>query len=71
LYAIFFMQRWGYAFVEIHDLETDAWTTLPDLNGLTAQDTGQSCISVWIDGIHPHLANSIDPDCNPSGTSGQ
>jgi hypothetical protein len=63
--------EWDFAFVEIHEVGTDTWTTLPDLNGLTIQDTGESCTSGWVEEIHPFLAHYMDDDCNPSGTTGQ
>jgi len=50
----------------------DDWTTLPDLNGNTAQDTGLSCLSGWVDLLHPFLARSMDGlTCNPIGTTGE
>ncbi|UCD77636.1 MAG: immune inhibitor A, partial [Desulfobacterales bacterium] len=61
---------WDYAFVEIREVGTDDWTTLPDLNGLTTQSTGDSCTSGWVQEIHPFLANYMDEDCNPSGLTG-
>ncbi|MCP4593004.1 MAG: zinc carboxypeptidase, partial [bacterium] len=62
---------WDYAFVEINEVGADAWTTLPDQNGLTAQGTGDSCADGWVDEIHPFLARYMDADCNPSGTTGE
>ena len=38
---------WDFVFVEAHTVGQDDWTTLPDLNGHTAQDTGFSCPS-WL-----------------------
>ena len=35
-------------FVEAHTVGQDDWTTLPDLNGHTSQDTGLSC-PFWLD----------------------
>jgi hypothetical protein len=61
---------WDYAFVEINEVGTDTWTTLPDVNGLTGQGTGQSCASGWVDQIHPFLAHYMDAACNPTGTTG-
>ncbi|MEJ2349222.1 MAG: M14 family zinc carboxypeptidase [Anaerolineales bacterium] len=61
---------WDYAFVEINEVGTDTWTTLPDINGLTQTGTGQSCTSGWVDQIHPFLAHYMDASCNPTGTSG-
>jgi len=62
---------WDYAFVEIAEAGTDNWTTLPDVNGATTQSTGDSCASGWVDQIHPFLAHYMDPDCTPSGTTGE
>jgi len=61
---------WDYAFVEISEVGSDVWTTLPDLGGLSTTDTGESCASGWVDQIHPFLAHYMDADCNPSGTTG-
>ena len=46
---------WDFAFVEAHTVGQDDWTTLPDLNGHTSQDTGSSC-PFWLDCIRssPH-----------------
>ena len=60
-----------YAFVEIREVGTDVWTTLPDINGLTADGTGESCMSGWVDEIHPFLAHYMDEDCNPEGSTGE
>ena len=60
-------QDWDYVFVEAHIAGTDDWTTLPDLNGNTAQETGNSC-EVWPT-LHPFLAH-YQIDCAPTGTSG-
>ena len=62
---------WDFLFVEISVVGSDAWTTLPDSGGLTSTATGQSCISGWVDQLHPHLANYMDADCNPFGTTGE
>lgn len=62
---------WDYAFVEIHEVGTDAWTTLPDLNGLTDTQTGESCANGWVDELHPHLAHYMDDACIASGTTGE
>lgn len=61
---------WDYAFVEISEVGSDVWTTLPDAGGLSTTDTGDSCASGWVDQIHPFLAHYMDADCNPSGTTG-
>lgn len=62
---------WDYSFVEINEVGTDTWTTLPDLNGLTTRETGGSCSAGWVDKLHPFLAHYIDGECNPVGTTGQ
>ena len=50
----------------------DDWTTLPDANGHTTQDTGSAC-PVWLD-VHPFLTHYQTPDdgegCPPTGTTG-
>jgi hypothetical protein len=61
---------WDYAFVEINEVGTDTWTTLPDLNGRTTTSTGESCPEGWVDEIHPFLVHYMDADCNPTGTTG-
>ena len=61
---------WDYAFVEVAPADTDNWTTLPDINGHTTTDTGDSCASGWVDQLHPQLEHYMDTDCNPSGTTG-
>jgi hypothetical protein len=70
---------WDYVFVEARTVGQDDWTTLPDANGHTSQDTGPadpdaaSCAAGWHD-IHPWLARyqtlNADFSCTPSGTSG-
>jgi len=47
---------WDYVFVEAHTVGQDDWTTLPDLNGHTSQDTGQSCPAGWV-ALHPQLGH--------------
>jgi hypothetical protein len=63
---------WDYAFVEIREVGNDDWTTLPDVSmgSLTTTNTGDSCLSGWVDQIHPFLANYMDASCNPSGDTG-
>ena len=65
--------EWDFLFVEAHTVGADDWTTLPDQNGHTSDDTGFSCPSGW-QGIHPFLAayqtDNGDGTCTPSGTSG-
>ena len=64
---------WDFAFVEIRTAGDDNWTTLPDRNGLTAANTGQSCLNglAGEEGLHPQLAHYMDSECAPSGTTGQ
>jgi hypothetical protein len=56
--------------VEIHEVGSDNWTTLPDENRLMQEGTGDSCTEGWVEYIHPHLAHYMDGDCNPTGTTG-
>jgi len=62
--------NWDYAFVEINEVGTDTWTTLPDMNGGTTTSTGLSCFSGWVNEIHPFLAHYMDSTCNPIGSTG-
>jgi hypothetical protein len=63
---------WDFVFVEAHTVGEDDWTTLPDLNGHTSQDTGFSC-PFW-HGLHPFLTHyqtdNGDGTCSPAGSSG-
>jgi hypothetical protein len=70
---------YDYMFVEAHTDGVDDWTTLPDLEGNTTNDTGLSCFaggdgSDW-QSLHPFLAHyqtKTGPEsCDPTGTSGQ
>jgi hypothetical protein len=63
-----------YFFVEAHVAGSDAWTTLPDLDGFAQQSTG-FCVLPF---IHPFAQNYItfDPDggpesCVPTGITGE
>lgn len=60
---------WDYMFVEIHTVGADDWTTLPDVNGHTSQDTGLSCLSGWRD-LHPQLDYYQNSACEPTGSDG-
>jgi hypothetical protein len=64
---------WDFLFVEAHTVGQDDWTTLPDANGHTGTDTGQSCPEGWHE-LHPWLARyqtvNDDGTCSPTGTSG-
>jgi zinc carboxypeptidase/immune inhibitor InhA-like protein len=61
--------NWDFLFVEAHTVGEDDWTTLPDLNGHTSQETGSSCASGWRT-IHPHTTHYQGPNCEPTGTTG-
>jgi hypothetical protein len=61
---------WDYLMVEAHEVGTDAWTTLPELNGHTGTGTGESCASGWVNELHPFLAHYQGADCSPTGTTG-
>jgi Zinc carboxypeptidase len=73
---------WDFVFVEAHTVGQDDWTTLPDQNGHTSQNTGASCIegSGWGAELHNHLAHyqtfhengpgGDDNTCDPTGTTG-
>ena len=64
---------WDFVFVEAHTVGMDDWTTLPDKNGHTSQDTGFSC-PFW-HFLHPFLTHyqtdNGDDTCSPSGTTGE
>jgi hypothetical protein len=63
---------WDFVFVEAHTVGQDDWTTLEDLNGHNAQDTGSSC-PAWL-GLHPFLEHYQTPNgesCDPTGTTGE
>ncbi|GAA4696723.1 zinc carboxypeptidase [Phytohabitans rumicis] len=62
--------EWDFLFVEAHEVGTDNWTTLPDANGHTGTETGESCLSGWVPQLHPHLAHYQAADCSPTGTTG-
>ena len=65
-------EPWDFVFVEAHTVGADDWTTLPDANGMTSQDTGFSC-PFWL-GLHPFLehyqTDNGDGTCSPEGTTG-
>jgi hypothetical protein len=60
---------WDYMFVEIHTVGADDWTTLPDSNGHTSQDTGESCLAGWRD-LHPQFDYYQGTACEPTGSAG-
>ncbi|MEO3870573.1 M14 family zinc carboxypeptidase [Nonomuraea sp. B12E4] len=64
---------WDFLTVEARTAGGDDWTTLPDLNGHTTQDTGESCKTENSGGwrvIHPFTQRYQGVNCEPSGTSG-
>jgi hypothetical protein len=71
---------WDFVFVEAHPVGSDDWTTLPDANGHTSQNTGPndpdlaSCPAGWHE-LHPFLAHYQTFDgvgaCTPTGTTGE
>jgi hypothetical protein len=65
--------QWDFLFVEAHTVGDDDWTTLPDLNGHTSQNTGFVC-PFWLE-LHPILENyqtdNGDGSCDPSGDTGE
>ena len=65
--------HWDHLFVEVRTVGEDDWTTLPDANGHTSQDTGDSCPAGWRD-LHPFLDHyqtlNADGTCSPTGSSG-
>src|SRR5690606_21749246 len=62
---------WDFMIVEAHEVGSDEWTTLPDANGHTSTETGQSCQSGWVAQLHPFLAHYQGSDCSASGSTGQ
>lgn len=65
---------WDHVFVEARTPGGDDWTTLPDANGHTTQETGDSCASGWRE-LHPQLDHYQTFDaaaetCTPTGTTG-
>jgi hypothetical protein len=71
---------WDFVFVEARSINPDGtanndWTTLPDQNGATHQETGASCDSGWTEELHHHLRHYMTFDaatasCTPTGTTG-
>jgi hypothetical protein len=63
--------EWDFLFVEARTPGQDDWTTLPDLNENTSDDTGESCPAGWRE-LHPQLDyyQTLNPDgtCSPTGT---
>jgi hypothetical protein len=54
---------WDFAFVEAHTVGQDDWTTLPDGNGHTTSNTGESCPAGWFE-LHPWLERYQGADCS-------
>ncbi|MEV0330976.1 M14 family zinc carboxypeptidase [Micromonospora echinospora] len=63
--------NWDFMIVEAHEVGTDDWTTLPDRNGKTSTDTGDSCESGLATELHPFLLHYQGADCSPTGSTGQ
>jgi hypothetical protein len=67
---------WDHVFVEARTAGGSDWTTLPDANGHTSQETGDSCASGWSEELHHRLRNYVTYDpagegsCTPTGTTG-
>ncbi|MDG4821563.1 M14 family zinc carboxypeptidase [Asanoa sp. WMMD1127] len=67
--------NWDFMFVEAHVVGTDEWTTLPDVNGKTGTDPGDSCAANSPGRLHPQLYhyvtfNATDQPCGNTGTTG-
>ncbi|HEV8572174.1 MAG TPA: M14 family zinc carboxypeptidase [Actinomycetota bacterium] len=56
-------QDWDFVFVEAHTVGQDDWTTLPDANGHTGNDTGESCPAGWFE-LHPWIERYQGSDCS-------
>ena len=64
--------NWDFAFVEARTAGQGDWTTLPDLNGHTSQDTGFVC-PFWFS-LHPflrHYQAQAAGGCAPEGSTGE
>lgn len=63
--------EWDFLTVEAHTPGLNDWTTLPDANLHTSQDTGQSCPAGWNE-LHPQLdyyQTFVDETtCDPTGS---
>jgi hypothetical protein len=69
--------HWDHLFVEARSPGGDDWTTLPDANGHTNQDTGESCKQENSGGwrtLHPQMdhyqTQAGASACTPTGTTG-
>jgi hypothetical protein len=65
-------------FVEVRPVNTDEWTTLPELTGRTDPQTSLACTSASWFTRHPRLAHYMTPEgvgdsasCSPTGSTGQ
>ena len=67
-------QNWDFMFVEAHTVGADDWTTLPDLNGHSSTDVGNSCPRESWEELHPFLVHyqtdNHDGTCTGTGTTG-
>lgn len=64
--------NWDFTFVEARTANQGDWTTLPDLNGHTSQDTGFVC-PFWFS-LHPflrHYQAQAGGGCAPEGSTGE
>jgi Zinc carboxypeptidase/Immune inhibitor A-like, MAM domain len=71
---------WDFVFVEARTAGQDDWTTLPDQNGHTSQNTGASCPAGWGQELHFQLQHyqtrhengpgDEDNTCDPVGSVG-
>ncbi len=65
---------WDFFLVEARTPGQDDWTTLPDLNGHTTTEPGDSCAGGWTE-LHPQLEHYVTWDgeqtCLPTGTTGE
>ena len=68
-------ENWDFMMVEAHVLDGDAdpgndvWTTLPDTNGHTSRETGDSCaegLANGSDALHPFLLHYYNAECEPT-----
>jgi hypothetical protein len=64
---------WDHLAVEARTAGGDDWTTLPDANGHTTQEPGDSCPEGWRD-LHPQMDRyqtlNADGTCSPTGDGG-
>lgn len=72
---IAFLTEQGYdnVIVEARPVNTDAWTTLPDLNGNTSTTVPSECEAGFYMGGHPQLSHylTLTNPCLPIGTTGE